>query len=197
MEKQSGKSIKTLRLDRGGEYLSTKFTQFLKDNGILAQLTPPYTPQMNGVSERRNRTLLDMIRSMMSFLKLPIYLWGYALETASRVLNVLPSKSVASTPYEIWKGKKPDFSYFRAWGFPAHVKKHDTDKLETRTELCRFVGYLRETIGYYFYRPEEQSIFVTKRVIFLEDEYLLRRDSGSKVVLEEVLDPNTNATSLE
>ena len=59
MEKQSGKSIKNLRSDQGDEYLSTKFTQFLKDNGILAQLTPLYTPQMNGVSERRNRRLLD------------------------------------------------------------------------------------------------------------------------------------------
>ena len=104
VEKQSGKSIKTLRSDQGGEYLSTEFTQFLKENGILAQLTPPYTPQMNGVSERRNRTLLDMVRSMMSFSKLLISLWGYALETAVRVLNVLPSKSVSSTPYEIWKG---------------------------------------------------------------------------------------------
>ena len=124
-----------------------------------------------------------MVRSMMSFSKLPISLWGYALETAARVLNVLLRKSVASTPYEIWKGKKPDFSYFRVWGCLAHVKKHDTEKLESRTELCRFVGYPKETIGYHFYRPEEQSIFVAKRVIFLEDEYLLRRDSESKVVL--------------
>ena len=126
---------------------------------------------MNGILERRNRTLLDMVRSMMSFSKLPISPWGYTLETAARVLNVLPSKSVASTPYEIWKGKKPDFSYFRVWGYPAHVKKHDTDKLESRTELCKFLGYPREMIGYYFYRPEEQSIFVAKRAIFLEDEY--------------------------
>ena len=152
---------------------------------------------MNGVSERRNRTLFDMVRSMMMFLKLPISLWGYVLETATRVLNILPSKSVASTADEIWKGKKLDFSYFRVWGCPAHVKKHDTDKLESRTELCKFLGYPREMIGYYFYGPEEQSIFVAKRVIFLEDEYLLRRDSGSKVVLEEVLDPNTNATLLD
>ena len=60
VEKQSGKSIKTLRSNRGDEYLSTEFTQFRKDNGILAQLTPPYTTQMNGVLERRNCTLLDM-----------------------------------------------------------------------------------------------------------------------------------------
>ena len=112
VEKQSGKSVKTLRSKQRGQYLSTKFKQFLKNNCILAQLTHRYTPQMNGVLERRNRTLLDMVRSMMSFSKLPISLWEYALETAARVLNVLPRKSVASTPYEIWKGKKPDFSYF-------------------------------------------------------------------------------------
>ena len=63
--------------------------------------------------------------------------------------------------------------------------------------MCKFVGYPKETIGYYFYHPEEQSIFVAKMVIFLKDEYLLIRDSGSKVVLEKVLDPNTNATSLD
>ena len=66
------------------------------------------------------------------------------------VLNVLPRNYVVSTPYEIWKGKKPDFSYFRVWGCPTHVKKHDTDKLESRTEFCRFVGYPKETLGYYF-----------------------------------------------
>ena len=141
---------------------------------------------MNGMSERRNRTLLDMVGSMMSFLKFSISLWGYAFQIVVRVPNVLPSKSVVSTLYKILKGKKLNFSYFRVWGCPTHAKKHATDKQESRNELCIFVGYLRETIGYYFCRPEEQSIFVTKRVIFLEDEYLLRRDSGSKAVLEEV-----------
>ena len=99
---------------------------------------------------------------MMSFSKLPISLWGYALEIAARVLNVLPSKSVASTPYEIWKGKKPDFSYFRVWGCPAHVKKHDKYKLESRTELSRFVGYQRETIGYYFYPLKNNRYLLRK-----------------------------------
>ena len=134
---------------------------------------------------------------MMSLSKLLISLWGYALETVGRVLNVLPIKSVTSTLYEIWKGKKLDFSYFRVWGCLACVKKHEIDKLESRTELGRFVGYLKETFEYYFYRPQEQSIFVTKKVVFLEDEYLLRRYSVGKVVLKEVLDPDTNATSLD
>ena len=79
VENQTEKSIKILRSDRGGEYLSSEFLAFLKENGILSQLTPPYTPQLNGVSERRNRTLLDMVRLMMSTAELPLSFWGYAL----------------------------------------------------------------------------------------------------------------------
>ena len=82
VEKQTGKSIKTLRSDRGGEYLSGDFLAYLRENGILSQVTPPYTPQHNGVSERRNRTLLDMVRSMVSDSGLPISLWGYALQNS-------------------------------------------------------------------------------------------------------------------
>ena len=81
VQKQLGKCIKTLRSDRGGEYLSQEFQSYLRDNGILSQWTPPYTPQHNGVSERRNRTLLDMVRSMMSNSELPKSFRGYALET--------------------------------------------------------------------------------------------------------------------
>ena len=72
VENQTGKSIKTLRSDRGCEYLSIEFTQFLKDYGIISQRIPPYIPQVNGVSKRRNHTLLDMVWSMMSFADLPI-----------------------------------------------------------------------------------------------------------------------------
>ena len=86
VEKQTKHSIKTLRSDRGGEYLNGEFLDYLKENGIVSQWTPPYTPQLNGVSERRNRTLLDMVRSMMSYADLPVFLWGYALETSAYFL---------------------------------------------------------------------------------------------------------------
>ena len=66
VERQTEKLIKTLRSDRGGEYLLGEFDDFLKEEGIVSQLTAPGTPQQNGVSERRNRTLLDMVRSMMN-----------------------------------------------------------------------------------------------------------------------------------
>ncbi|GJU11291.1 retrotransposon protein, putative, ty1-copia subclass [Tanacetum coccineum] len=67
----------------------------------VSQLTPPRTPQLNGVTERRNRTLLDMVRSMMSQATLPISFWGYALETAAHILNLVPTKKVSKTPFEI------------------------------------------------------------------------------------------------
>ncbi|KAG8472968.1 hypothetical protein CXB51_034877 [Gossypium anomalum] len=107
VQNQLGKTIKTLRSDRSGEYLSLEFDDLLKECGIVSQLTPPGTPQWNGVSERRNRTLLDMVRSMMSHADLPTSFWGHALETTIFTLNRVPSKSVQKTPYEMWTGKCP------------------------------------------------------------------------------------------
>ncbi|KAI3708868.1 hypothetical protein L2E82_38397 [Cichorium intybus] len=92
VENQLNKAIKVLRSDRGGEYLTTNFMDHLKSCGIVSELTPPGTPQHNGVSERRNRTLLDMVRSMMSRSTLPLSFWGYALQTAARLLNMAPTK---------------------------------------------------------------------------------------------------------
>ena len=66
VEKHQGKSIKSLRFDRGGEYLLGEFRQFLEDHRITSQLVAPSQPQQNDVAERKNRTLLEMVRSMMS-----------------------------------------------------------------------------------------------------------------------------------
>ena len=101
MENHRNKKIKSLRSDRGGEYLSYEFGLHLKQCEIVSQLAPPGTPQRNGVFERRNRTFLDIVRSMMSLTDLQISFWGYALETVAFMLNRAPSKSVEMTPYEL------------------------------------------------------------------------------------------------
>ncbi|GKF39361.1 retrotransposon protein, putative, ty1-copia subclass, partial [Tanacetum coccineum] len=80
VENQLGKTIKAIRSYRGGEYNSQEFKDYLKANGIVQQLTPPYTPQHNGVSERINLTTL------------PLSFWDYALESATRILNMVPTK---------------------------------------------------------------------------------------------------------
>ena len=93
VENHHNKKIKFPPSDRGGEYLSYGFGAHLRQCGIVSQLTPPGTTQRNGVSECRNRTLLDMVQSMMSLTILPLSFWGYALETAAFTLNMAPSKN--------------------------------------------------------------------------------------------------------
>ncbi|GJU58179.1 retrotransposon protein, putative, ty1-copia subclass [Tanacetum coccineum] len=109
-----------------------EFKDYIKANGIVQQLTPPYTPQHNGVSERRNRTLLDMVRSMMNLTTLPLSFWDYALESATRILNMVPTKKVDKTPYELWYGKVPNLSYLKVWGCEALVKRDTPDNYGKR-----------------------------------------------------------------
>ena len=99
--------------------------------------------------------MLDMVRSMMGFAGLPISLWGYALESACYLLNRVPSKSVAKTPYEIWIGRKPVLSHLWVWGCPSYVKHLITDKLGPRSDKYNFIGYPKEIKGYYFYLADE------------------------------------------
>jgi transposase InsO family protein len=160
VENHRNKKIKFLRSDRGGEYLSYEFGLHLRKCGIVSQLTPPGTPQRNGVSEHRNRTLLDVVRSMMSLTDLPLSFWGYALETTAFTLNRAPSKSVDTTPYELWFGKKPKLSFLKVWGCNAYVKKLQPDKLEPKSEKCVFIGYPTVSFGYSFYHRSDGKIFV-------------------------------------
>ena len=87
---------------------------------------PPRTPQHYGVSEHRNRTLLDMVRSMMSLTDLPLSFRGYALEMTAFTLNRAPSKSVETTPYELWFSKKPKLSFLKVWSCDAYMKSFST-----------------------------------------------------------------------
>ncbi|KAL4283207.1 hypothetical protein GQ457_16G018950 [Hibiscus cannabinus] len=184
VQNQHGKSIKALRSDRGGEYLSQDFDELLKECGIVSQLTPPGTPQWNGVSERRNRTLLDMVQSMMSHTDLPTSFWGYALETTTFTLNRVPSKSVQKTPHEMWTGRCPNMSFMKIWGCKAYVKHHMSTKLEPKFEKCTFIGYPKETKGYYFYN--ENKVFVARTGVFLEKEFRTNSEKGRNIEIKEV-----------
>ncbi|GKB30029.1 retrotransposon protein, putative, ty1-copia subclass [Tanacetum coccineum] len=169
VENQLGKTIKSLRSDRGGEYMSQEFLDHLKEHGIIAHRTPPYTPQHNGVSERRNRTLLDMVRSMMSQTTLPKSFWDYALETAARILNMVPTKKVDKTPYEIWHGQAPKLSYLKVWGCEA-----------------------LETMGYSFYNPSENKVFVARNAEFFKNDLIDLKGSESVEDLKLIQEEDTN-----
>ena len=142
------------------------------------------------MSERRNRTLLDMVLSMMSLTDLPLSFWGYDLEMVAFTLNRAPSKSIEMTPYELWFGKKPKLSFLKVWGCNAYVKKIQPDKIERKSEKCVFIGYPKETVGYTFNHRSEGKIFIAKNGSFLEKEFLLKVVSGRKVELDEVTVPS-------
>ncbi|GJQ96838.1 retrotransposon protein, putative, ty1-copia subclass [Tanacetum coccineum] len=121
---------------------------------------------------------------MMNLTTLPKSFWGYALETAARILNMVPTKMVDRTPYEIWHGKSSKFSYLRAWGCEALVKRDTPDKLDSRSIKCIFVGYPKETMGYYFYNPLKNKIIVSRNAEFFENSFMVQEASGSHGLLE-------------
>jgi len=152
VENQLDLKIKTLRSDRGGEYLANDFTKFCEEHGIIHETTAPYSPQSNGVAERKNRTLTNLINAMLSNSGLPNIMWGEALYTACFVLNRVPAKGAEVTPYELWKGRKPNLNFLKVWGCLAKVsiplvKKR---KLGPKTVDCVFLGYAKNSAAYRF-----------------------------------------------
>ena len=160
--------------------MSYEFALHLKQCGIVSQLTPLGTPQCNGVSERRNRTLLDMVRSMMSLTDLRLSFWGYSLETAAFTLNRVPSKSVETTPYEVWFSKKPKLSFLKVWGCDAYVKKFQHDELKPKLEKCIFIEYPKQ-LGIPPISDLEAKVIASRNGSFLEEKFLSKELSGRMV----------------
>ncbi|GKB44004.1 retrotransposon protein, putative, ty1-copia subclass, partial [Tanacetum coccineum] len=109
---------------------------------------------------------------------------GYALETTALILNMVPTKKVDRTPYEIWHEKAPKLSYLRVWGYEALVKRDTPEKIHSRSIKCIFVGYPKETMGYYFYFPLENKIFVSQNAEFFENSFMVQEVSGSHKLLK-------------
>ena len=193
VENQQSKSLKTFRTDRGREYLSDQFKETCEEKGIRRQLTIPHTPQQNGVAERRNRTLLDMTRSMMAQANLPISFWGDALLTAAYILNRVPSQSVSSTPYELWKGEKPTLDHLRPWGSAGYVHNtsHKFGKLGPRARKHIFIRYSESSKGYVMYgeHPDGGMTEIESRdVEFLEKDFPSTSNTKEDLELYELKD---------
>ncbi|GJW51328.1 zinc finger, CCHC-type containing protein [Tanacetum coccineum] len=130
IEKELRTTLKMLRTDRGGEFTSNEFTQYCKENGIARQLTAPYSPQQNGVVERRNRTIMSTTRCMMKATNMPQNFWAEAVRHAIYILNSVPTKALEDiTPYEAIKQKKPNLENLKVFGCIAYAK-HINDEPE-------------------------------------------------------------------
>ena len=149
VEKSSGRKVKTLRSDNGGEFTSTEFTSYLVKEGIHHELTTPHTPQQNGVAERLNRTLIESVRTMLADSRLPHRFWAEALSTAVYLRNRSPTKALEEiTPHEAWSGTKPDVSSLRIFGSCAyaHVPKVERLTLKQGNACCWAMVLTRRAI---------------------------------------------------
>lgn len=185
-EKFTGKEIRILRSDNGGEYVARSLKEFLLQKGIRHEMTVPYTPQQNGVAERLNRTLMERVLAMLNDAGLPDSLWAEALKTANEIRNRSPAAGKDRTPWEYVHGDKPDVSFFRVFGATAyaHTPKDLRDKLQPHSRKGRFVGYDDLRKGYRILLDGNKEVIISRDVLFFEED-----SSTSKDVAKEEGDP--------
>nr|KYP31709.1 Retrovirus-related Pol polyprotein from transposon TNT 1-94 [Cajanus cajan] len=190
VENQLERSIKILRSDRGGEYSSNEMGEFFETHGIIHEVTPPYAPQSNGIAERKNRTLLDMINAMLISSGLPDNLWGEALFTACHILNRIPYKNSDKTPYELWKNRKPNLKYLKVWWCLAKVNIpiNKKRKIGPKTVDCVFLGYSLHSTTYRFLvinsevsEISNNIIMESRDVVFFENIFPLKNKLSKPV----------------
>ena len=193
-ENFTGKRIKRIRSDNGGEYTSEEFTKYCKSRGIIKEDTIPYTPQQNGVAERMNRTIMETVRSILHHADLPLSLWAEAVSTAIYIRNRSPTSCLKEkTPYESWHNEKPNVSHFKVFGCKAfvHVPDQKRKKLDKKSMQCIFVGYPNGSKGYKLYNPETRKMIRSRDVIFVENSFqktLLESGKESEELLSDAKD---------
>ncbi|GJU90938.1 retrovirus-related pol polyprotein from transposon TNT 1-94 [Tanacetum coccineum] len=166
VENQLGKKIKVVRSDRGGEYVAP-FAELCAKHGIRHEFTAPYSPQQNGIAERKNRTLKEMVTAMLISSGMSQDMWGEAILTATYLLNKIPRKEKEETPYELWMGRKPSYQYLRVWGCLAKVAvpTPKAQKIGPKSVDCIFIGYAKKSTAYRFIVHESKNPDIQKNTI--------------------------------
>lgn len=166
------KKLQVFRSDRGGEYVNNELKDYLNAQGIKVQYTASYTPQQNGVAERKNRTLIEAVRTMLADACLPNQYWGEAVVTAAYIQNKLPTREREVTPYQLRHNKKPDLSFLKVFGCRAfaHVLKPKRKKLDAKARKCVMVGYSKESKAYRLLDRSNRKIIMSRDVQFIENE---------------------------
>jgi len=170
-ERESGQKVVCLRSDRGGEYNSKEFEEYCKEFGIKRQLTAAYTPQQNGVAERKNRSVMNMTRCMLMEMFVPRKFWPEAVQYAVYILNRSPSKALKEiTPEEKWSNWKPSVEHLRIFGCLAYalVPYQRRIKLDEKSIKCVMFGVSKESKAYRLYDPATGKILISRDVHFDE-----------------------------
>lgn len=173
-ENQTGKQLKRIRTDNGGEFINRNFEEMCKTFGIIHEKTIVYTPQQNGVAERMNRTIMEKTRCLLFDSDLDKTLWGEAVMTAVYLINVIPKDSNGQSANQKWNGEDVDLCKLRIFGERAIVhiprERRRDNKLDERGAELFFVGYAPN--GYRFFDRETKQISIRRDVRFLDNEIM-------------------------
>lgn len=167
-------NIRRIRCDNAREYVSGKFKEVADEFGVTIDPCPPYTPHLNGVAERINRTLFEKARALLYDSKLPKNCWSYAVQTAAYIHNRIPSASTNDCiPYELKYSEKPDLNQIKLFGCDAYIRIPDAHrkKLDPKSKRMIFVGF--SNMGYRVMDPVTRRVTVSRNVRFNENKVVI------------------------
>lgn len=170
-ERELGELVVCLRTDRGGEFNSKAFQEYCAENGIKRQLTAAYTPQQNGVAERKNISVMNMVRCMLFGMKVPLIFWPEAVQYAVHILNRSPTSILGDvTPAEKWSEHKPSLEHLRVFGCVAFalIPYERRVKLDEKSIKCVMFGVSKESKAYRLYNPLTKKIIISRDIRFDE-----------------------------
>ena len=184
-----GWNLGTFRSDQGTEFVNDELKEFFEENGIRIHKSAAYEHEQNGVVERTNRTLQEMMRSIMVHAKTSPAYWAEAILTAQHLHNRTPRSAIGDvTPFELWFGEKPFVGYIRVFGCVAYerIPPEKRGKLDHRARKLRFVGYDNEIKGYRLVDPKTKKLRIARNVAFEEMNFDFTEESENLVKEEEL-----------
>ena len=160
-----------IRSDNGGEYCSKDVKRYLEMKGVKAQYTVPYSPQQNGVAERKNRSLVEMARCLITDANISKEFWGEAIMTANYLQNILVSSAIESTPYELWENQKPNIKHLQVFGRKGYVlvPKEKRRKLDIKSKMLTFMGYDMNSKGFRMVDTSTKEVTISRDVRFVDE----------------------------
>jgi hypothetical protein len=192
VENLIGRKIKVLSSDNGGEYTSKDFNNFCIEAGMKREYKVPYNPQQNGVTKRKDITIIKATKAMIHDQSLPMILWAESFMTTVYVQNMSPHQILKNmTPKEAFTGVKPEIGHFRIFGCPVyiHVPREKRSKLDPSGKKGTFVGYNESPKAYRIYIPGQRQIEVSRDVTF-EEEIAFRRSRESQMEIDSKIIPS-------
>ena len=190
VENQLSNEIKRLRTENGGEHESNPFNSFCKDHEIIHETTPPYSLKPNGVVERKNMTLKEIMNVMLVSLGGPLKFWGETILFACHIQNRIPYKRIGKTPYKLWKGYAPNIAYLKMRECLAKILflEPKKQKLGFKTFDTMFIGYAENSAVYRFLVTKSENnlvdintIIETKNANFFENIFLMKLNGEQQV----------------